>query len=205
MGFLDKLFGQKKEGPPSAPPSAPPYKYPSKSIINDPDLKSLADFNRYYPLPQDHEYRQRGPRDIVVARKSDGTEFVFLVEEGILAWDVPRQRQDGTLGKRTTEVLKQGGTGPHPGQERGQFGFSLGQNVISDPDIKAFADLQRFYPLPSGFEYQQTAEGMPVVVRQSDSESFYFLIEEELMSFDEPYTKPDGQTGYKTTEVFKRT
>lgn len=200
MGFLEKLFGRKKE----KPPSTPPFKYPSKSIINDPDLQSLADFNRYYPLPQGHEYRQRGPHDIIVVRKSDGTEFVFLVEEGILAWDVPRQRQDGTWGKRTTEVLKQGGTGPHPGQEHTRFDFPLGQNIISEPDIKAFADLQRLYPLPSGFQYQQTAEGVPVVVRLSDRESFYFLIEEELMGFDEPYTKPDGQTGYKTTEVFKR-
>jgi hypothetical protein len=201
MGFLDKLLGrEKKDRPPR-----PQFKYPSKSIVNDPDLESLADFNRYYPLPQDHEYRQRGPRDVVVVRKSDGAEFVFLVEEGILAWDVPRQREDGSWGKRTTEVLKQGGSGPHPARERGQFDFPLGQNTISDPHIRAFTDLPRHYPLPSGFEYQQTAEGVPVVVRLSDGESFYFLIEEELMSFDEPYYKPDGRTGYKTTEVFKRT
>ena len=113
--FLDKLLGRKKD----KPPSTPPFKYPFKSIINDPDLKNLADFNRYYPLPQDHEYRKRGPRDIVVVRKSDGNEFVFLVEEGILAWDVPRQRKDGSWGKKTTEVLKQGGAGPHPGEPGG--------------------------------------------------------------------------------------
>jgi hypothetical protein len=139
-----------------------------------------------------------------VIRESDSTEFVFLVEEGILGWDVPRQRKDGSWGKSTTEILKQGGSGPHPGQPRGLFDFPLGQNSISDPDILAFSDLQRYYPLPSGFEYQQTAEGVPVVVRLSDGESFYFLIEEELMGFDEPYTKTDGQTSYKTTEVLKR-
>jgi hypothetical protein len=139
-----------------------------------------------------------------VVRESDDTEFVFLVEEGILAWDVPRQRKDGSWGKKTTEVLKQGGSGPHPGQGRGQFDFPLGQNIISDPDVQSFSDLKRYFPLPPGFEYQQTAEGVPVVVRLSDSESFYFLIEEKLMGFDEPYTKPDGHTGYKTTEVFKR-
>ena len=200
MGFLDKLLGRKKQ----KPPSRPPRKYPSRSIVNDPDLKSLSDFNRYYPLPQGHEYRQRGPRDIVVVRESDGTEFVFLVEEGILGWDVTRQRKDGSWGKKTTEVLKRGGSGPHPGQERGQFGFPLGQKSISDPQVRAFSDLKRYYPLPSGFEYQQTAEGVPIVVRLSDGESFYFLIEEELMGFDEPYTKPSGQTGYKTTEVFKQ-
>ena len=201
MGLLDKLLGRDKE----KAPSRPSHKYPSKSIINDPDLRDLAAFNHYYPLPQGHRYRQRGPRDIVVVRESDGTEFVFLVEEGILAWDVPRQRMDGSWGKKTIEVLKQGGSGPHPGQDRAHFDFPLGQNTVSDPDIKAFADLALYYPLPAGFEYQKTAEGVPVVVRLSDHESFYFLIEEELMSFDEPYTKPDGRTGYRTTEVFKRT
>ena len=95
MGFLDSLFGKKKKEPKKPPaPAAPARKYPAKSIISDPDLKTLADFERYYPLPQGHEYRQRGPRDVVVVRQSDGAEFVFLVEEGILAWDVPRQRRD---------------------------------------------------------------------------------------------------------------
>jgi hypothetical protein len=42
------------------------------------------------------------------------------------------------------------------------------------------------------------------VVRLTDTKSFYFLIEEELMSFDEPYTRDDGSVGYKTTEVFKK-
>lgn len=58
--------------------------------------------------------------------------------------------------------------------------------------------------MPSGFEYQQTQEGMPVIVRLSDGKQYTFLIEEGLLSFDDPYTKPDGKTGYKTTEVFKR-
>ena len=95
--------------------------------------------------------------------------------------------------------------GPHPGAAASQFDFSPGKNIISDPDIKTFADLARTYPLPNGFEYQQTQEGVPVIVRLSDGKQFNFLIEEKLLSFDDPYTKPDGKTGYKTTEVFKRT
>lgn len=201
MGFLDKLFGGKKE---KTKPSAPPFKYPSRSDINDGDLRTLADFDRYYPLPEGFEYRERGPRDIVVVRQSDGTEFVFLVEEGILGFDIPYQRKDGSWGKKTTEVLKQGGTGPHFVAPQGKFGFPLGKNIISDPDIKIFADLDRYYPLPEGFEYQQTEEGVPVIVRLADGKQFNFLIEEELMGFDEAYTKPDGKTAYKTTEVFKR-
>jgi hypothetical protein len=82
--------------------------------------------------------------------------------------------------------------------------FPLGANIISDADIKTFADLTHHYPLPAGFEYQQTDEGVPVIVRRSDAARFDFLIEAEMLTFNEPYTKPDGKTAYKTTEVFKR-
>jgi hypothetical protein len=107
MGFLDKLFGKGKKAP-QRPPAAPPRRYPSHSIINEADLQSLADFNRHYPLPAGFQYQQRGqsPTDIVVVRQSDGQEFVFLVEEGILGFDIPRQKEDGSWGKRTTEVLR---------------------------------------------------------------------------------------------------
>jgi hypothetical protein len=107
MGFLDKLFG-KKEPAPQGPPASFWRSYPSRSIVNEADLRSPADFDRHYPLPAGFQYRQRGesPTDVVVARQSDGQEFVFLVEEGILAFDIPRQKEDGTWGKRTTEVLR---------------------------------------------------------------------------------------------------
>ena len=114
MGFLDKLFGKKKpaarQRPQAAPPAASPRRYPSRSIINEADLRSVADFERYYPLPAGFEYRQRGQdaADIVVVRQADGQAFIFLVEEGILGFDIPRQKEDGTWGKRTTEVLRRG-------------------------------------------------------------------------------------------------
>ena len=93
---------------PQRPQGAPPRRYPNHSIINEADLKSVADFERHYPLPPGFQYRQRGqsPADIVVVRESDGQEFIFLVEEGILGFDIPRQKEDGTWGKRTTEVLR---------------------------------------------------------------------------------------------------
>jgi len=202
MGFLDKLFGGKKDKPKAS--ARPARKYPSRSIINDRDLKTLADFERFYPLPEGFEYRERKPGDVVVVRQADGAEFVFLVEEGILGFDIPRQKEDGSWGKRTTEVFKQGGSGPRPSAGRTTSTFPMGGNIISDADIKTFADLGRYYPLPAGFEYQQTAEGVPIIVRLSDGKQFTFLIEEGLLSFDEPYTRSNGKTGYKTTEVFKR-
>jgi len=107
MGFLRNLFG-KKQAAPARRRAASSRRYPSRSVIDEAGLRALADFDRHYPLPAGFEYRQRGqkPTDTVVVRRSDGQEFVFLVEEGILAFDVPRQREDGSWGKRTTEVLR---------------------------------------------------------------------------------------------------
>jgi hypothetical protein len=103
MGFLDKLFGKKEAAKPEA---SPPFRYPSRSDIYDDDLNALADFDRYYPLPVGYEYRERRPGDVVVVRQQDGAEFVFLVEEGLLGFDIPYQREDGSWSKRTTEVFK---------------------------------------------------------------------------------------------------
>lgn len=200
MGFLDGLRRSKKKKPKRRP--APARRYPTRSIIGEKDLQTLADFNRFYPLPAGFEYHERKKGDYVV-RRSDGKEYVFLVEEGILAWDDPYTREDGSTGYKTTEVLRGAGKTP-AAAGRAERDFPLGQNSIDDLAIKAFADLDRYYPLPEGFEYRQTAEGVPVISRIADGKTFYFLIEEELLSFDEPYTKKDGKTGYKTTEVFRR-
>ena len=93
------------------------------------------------------------------------------------------------------------------GREREESGapeFPLGRNRISDPDIIAFEDLVRYYPLPDGFEYQMAHDGVPTIARPSDGETFSFLIEEELLTFDEPFTRSDGKVAFRTTEVFKR-
>jgi hypothetical protein len=82
--------------------------------------------------------------------------------------------------------------------------FPLGRNIIADGDIRVFNDLERFYPLPAGLEYQEGEQGDPVIVRMADGARFSFLIEEEMLTFDEPYTRADGRRGYKTTEVIKR-
>lgn len=105
MGLLDRLFGGKKDKPKQHP--APQRRYPTRSIIGEKDLKTLADLNRYYPLPEGFEYRERQEGDFLVVRESDGKEYVFLVEEGILAWDDPYTREDGRTGYKTTEVLRQ--------------------------------------------------------------------------------------------------
>jgi hypothetical protein len=82
--------------------------------------------------------------------------------------------------------------------------FPLGENIISDPDVKTVADLGRLYPLPTGFAYREDAQGVPYVHRASDGKRFKFLVEADLLTFDEPYTRENGKTGYKTMEVFKR-
>ena len=70
--------------------------------------------------------------------------------------------------------------------------------------MQEIADLGRLYPLPAGFAYRKDAQGVPYVYRASDGTRFKFLIEAGLLTFDEAYTRENGRTGYKTTEVFKR-
>ncbi|TFG69158.1 MAG: hypothetical protein E4H27_07360 [Anaerolineales bacterium] len=82
--------------------------------------------------------------------------------------------------------------------------FPIGDNHVDDPDIKTMADLVKWYPLPSGFEYKLSADGTPYIERQSDKKKFSFLIEEGMLGFDEPQKRPDGKVIYKTTEVIKR-
>jgi hypothetical protein len=82
--------------------------------------------------------------------------------------------------------------------------FPLGDNIISDPDIRTFTDLGRHYPLPPGFVYIQEEGQPPAIVRSADGRRYSFLIEEGLLTFNDPYIREDGRTGYKTTEVFRR-
>jgi hypothetical protein len=202
MGFLDKLRGGRRDSPEDV--ASPRRRYPSRSRLNDPGVGTLTDLERHYPLPAEFEYRERAKGDFVVVRRSDGREYVFLVEEGILAWDEPYTRKDGSLGYRTTEVLRQSEAEPLPGRSEGQLAVPSGSRRITDPDVLSFADLDRYFPLPTGFEYQRTDEGYPVVGRLADGAQLEFLIEEGMLSFDEPYTRENARTGYRTTEVFKR-
>jgi hypothetical protein len=79
--------------------------------------------------------------------------------------------------------------------------IAQGKSHISDPDIKSLDDLNRHYPLPEGYVYQQAEAGF-VVVRSMDGASFGFLVEDEMLGFDVP---APGRPGNKVTiEVLKR-
>jgi hypothetical protein len=96
MGFLDRLFGGREDNPEDG--ASPQRGYPNRSRLNDPGVGTLTDLERCYPLPAEFEYRERAKGDFVVVQRSDGREYVFLVEEGILAWDEPYTRKDGARG-----------------------------------------------------------------------------------------------------------
>jgi hypothetical protein len=89
-------------------------------------------------------------------------------------------------------------------QKRSFPDFPEGDNHIDDPDVKTMADLARHYPLPAGYEYRVQTDGSPYIRRLSDEMKCKIMVEEGLLTFDEPFTRPDGKTGYKTIEVFKR-
>ena len=82
--------------------------------------------------------------------------------------------------------------------------FPLGENIISDGDIRTFGDLARHYSLPAGLSYREGEQGIPAIVRAEDGARFTFLIEAGMLTFNEPHTREDGRIGYKTTEVIKR-
>ena len=67
--------------------------------------------------------------------------------------------------------------------------------------IKTLEDLRRYYPLPTEYDYEQTAEGEYVVKRLSDGAQFRILLEEELLGFDVPVQGPKRKV---TVEVFKQ-
>ena len=47
-------------------------------------------------------------------------------------------------------------------------------------------------------------DGVPGVVRVGHDDWYKCLIEANMLTFDRPYTRKDGRTGYKATEVVKR-
>ncbi|MBL8923381.1 MAG: hypothetical protein JNJ54_31300 [Myxococcaceae bacterium] len=68
------------------------------SVLDDPDVKSLTDLARLYPLPSGFEYQERDGQARVV-RLADGGVFSILLEGEILRfWDTRGARS------RTTEV-----------------------------------------------------------------------------------------------------
>jgi len=89
-------------------------------------------------------------------------------------------------------------------RERSYPDFPEGGNHIDDPDVKTVADLARYYPLPNGYEYRVRADGSLYMLRPSDGMEFKIVVEEGLLTFEEPFTRTDGTTGSKTIEVFKR-
>ncbi|HNT74505.1 MAG TPA: hypothetical protein PKH77_05760 [Anaerolineae bacterium] len=116
FGGFSKLAPQPVPAPraPSAPrppapakpasPVPPPSAWPARSHIDDPDIHSLDDLRRYYPLAPEYDYVQTDDGDYWVKRLSDGAQFALLVEEEMLGFDVPLQ--DPKRRKITIEVIK---------------------------------------------------------------------------------------------------
>lgn len=93
---------------PTAPAGASPAPAPAwstKTVISDPDIHSLEDLTRLFPLPDGFAYQQNDNGMFVIVRTSDGAQFTFLVEEDMLGFDVPTP--EGPRRKKTFEIFKQ--------------------------------------------------------------------------------------------------
>jgi hypothetical protein len=73
------------------------------TIISDPDIRTLDDLQRYYPLPPGYVYQQAG-EEFVVCRTGDGAVFRFLLEDGMMGFDIPAPGRPGK--KQTIEVIR---------------------------------------------------------------------------------------------------
>lgn len=90
-------------------------------------------------------------------------------------------------------------------RERSYPDFPEGdENHIDDPDVKTLDNLYYYYVLPKGYEYRVRSDGSPYMFRPSDGMEFKIVIEEGMLTIDEPFDRGDGRIGYKTTEIFKR-
>ncbi len=80
--------------------------YPQGSLIDDPNIRTVDDLRRQYPLPGEYDYAETAEAGLVVQRLSDGAQFPFLLEEELLSFDVPVE--DPKRRKITVEVDRQG-------------------------------------------------------------------------------------------------
>ena len=80
--------------------------YSQGSLIDDPNIRTVDDLRRHYPLPGEYDYAETTEGGLVVQRLSDGAQFVFLLEEELLSFDVPVE--DPKRRKRTVEIDRRG-------------------------------------------------------------------------------------------------
>jgi hypothetical protein len=78
--------------------------WPRRSHIDDPDIHTLEDLRRYYPLSEEYDYVETAGGEYRVKRLSDGAEFAILIEEELMGFDVPVQ--DPKRRKVTVEIFK---------------------------------------------------------------------------------------------------
>lgn len=74
--------------------------------IHDADIVTFDDLAQHYPLPQGFTYETRATGVPAVVRASDGKQFHFVIEDGVLTFDETYIALDGRPGSRTHEVFK---------------------------------------------------------------------------------------------------
>ena len=75
------------------------------TIISDPEVKTIGDLTRLYPLPKDYRYEMAEWGQPIIRRGSDGAVFSFLLEERMLTLDQRRRMNDGRMAADTSEVF----------------------------------------------------------------------------------------------------
>lgn len=64
--------------------------------------------------------------------------------------------------------------------------------------------LNHYFPLPDGFAYTEDDDGTPTIVRIEDGLTLPYTVQEDLLTFDEPYVRPDGTVATRTHKLSRQ-
>lgn len=64
--------------------------------------------------------------------------------------------------------------------------------------------LNHYFPLPDGFAYTEDEDGTPTIVRIQDGLTLPYTVEEELLTFEEPYVRTDGTVATRSHKLSRQ-
>lgn len=64
--------------------------------------------------------------------------------------------------------------------------------------------LNHYFPLPDGFAYTEEDDGTPTIVRIEDGLTLSYTVDEDRLTFEEPYLRPDGTIATRTHKLSRQ-
>ena len=90
------------------------------------------------------------------------------------------------------------------GQPREISARYLTQNDTPPVTLNTAFQLDYYFPLPPGFAYTDLEDGTPIIVRIDDQLPLNYRLTGALLTFEEPYVRPDGTTGQRQYRISRQ-